>query len=204
MRSRFFHSRREILRAVRELRGASGGIRGGAAAVNQMLVLSVPCGIARDLFDVAENLWTEPALYDQIRFIGIDLDPEALDLSRELIRDHSAFELRCADALDAGSLPEGVDVLVSLGFGEFLSDDVLADFYRRCHTSLRDGGRLITSAMNRDRVSDYLARELAELHTHYRSTEHVTALLESAGFARVRTSRDTVGLQTLAVAEKAL
>jgi cyclopropane fatty-acyl-phospholipid synthase-like methyltransferase len=97
-----------------------------------------------------------------------------------------------------------VDVLVSLGFGEFLSDDVLADFYRRCHASLRDGGRLITSAMNRDRVSDYLARELAELHTHYRSTEHVIALLESAGFARVRTSRDSVGLQTLAVAEKAL
>jgi SAM-dependent methyltransferase len=169
-----------------------------------MLVLSVPCGIARDLFDVAENLWTEPALYDQIRFVGIDLDPEALELSRELTRDHSTFELRCADALEAGSLPEGVDVLVSLGFGEFLSDDVLADFYRRCHASLRDGGRLITSAMNRDRVSDYLARELAELHTHYRSTEHVTALLESAGFARVRTSRDTVGLQTLAVAEKAL
>ena len=31
MRSRFFHSRREILRAVNEMRDASTGVRDGAA-----------------------------------------------------------------------------------------------------------------------------------------------------------------------------
>src|SRR2546430_5579534 len=41
MRSRFFHSRREILRAVREMSGVNTG---------PITVLSVPCGIARDLF----------------------------------------------------------------------------------------------------------------------------------------------------------
>lgn len=203
MRSRFFHSRREILRAVKELRRASTDGPGRAVTADQMVVLSVPCGIARDLFDVAETLWTEPALYENARFIGIDLDPEALELSRDLTRDHSGFEYRCADALEAGSLPMGVDIIVSLGFGEFLSDDVLHDFYRRCHASLNDGGRFITSAMSRDRISDYLARELAELHTHYRSTEHLADLLKSAGFAKVRTTRDKVGLQSLTVAEKA-
>jgi 2-polyprenyl-3-methyl-5-hydroxy-6-metoxy-1,4-benzoquinol methylase len=97
-----------------------------------------------------------------------------------------------------------MDVIVSLGFVEFLSDDVLLEFYRRCHESLTPGGSFITSAMNRDRISDYLARELAELHTHYRPTEHLTDLLRSAGFTKIRTSRDKVGLQTLAVAEKSL
>jgi hypothetical protein len=58
--------------------------------------------------------------------------------------------------------------------------------------------------MDRDRISDYLARELAELHTHYRSTEQLTDLLKSAGFTNIRTTRDKVGLQTLAVAEKSL
>lgn len=204
MRSRFFHSRREILRAVREMSGVSA-VRGRSASSEELIALSVPCGIARDLFDVAETLrMTEPAVYEHIRFIGIDLDPEPLDLSRDLTSDHPGFEFRCADALETGSLPLGVDVIVSLGFGEFLSDDVLRDFYRRCHASLNSGGNFITSAMSRDRISDYLARELAELHTHYRSTEHLTDLLKSAGFAKIRTSRDQVGLQTLAVAEKAL
>lgn len=203
MRSRFFHSRREILRAVTEMRGGSTGVRDGATVDDQLVVLSVPCGIARDLFDVAETLWTNSALYEHVRFTGIDLDQEALDLSWNLTQDHFDFEFRRADALAAESLPKNVDVIVSLGFGEFLSDDVLRDFYRRCHASLNAGGRFITSAMNRDRISDYLARELAELHTNYRSTEHITALLRSAGFSKIRTDRDEVGLQTLAVAEKA-
>jgi len=202
MRSRFFHSRREILRAVNEMRDASTGVRDGAAIEDQLTVLSVPCGIARDLFDVAESLWKESALYEHVRFIGIDLDQEALDLSWDLTHDHFDFDFRRADALLTDSLPKGVDVIVSLGFGEFLSDEVLRDFYRSCHASLKDGGRFITSAMNRDRISDYLARELAELHTQYRSTDHVTELLRSAGFANIRATRDDVGLQTLAVAEK--
>jgi SAM-dependent methyltransferase len=205
MRSRFFHSRREVLRAIREMADdALVRLRLDAETkADQTIVLSVPCGIARDLLEVAETLWMiEPALYDHVAFIGVDLDPEALDLSRALTREHFKFDFRCVDALGRGALPEDVDVIVSLGFGEFLSDDVLLDFYRRCHAALRGEGRFITSAMDRDRISDYLARELAELHTHYRSTEHLTELLKSAGFEKIRTTRDKVGLQTLAVAEK--
>jgi cyclopropane fatty-acyl-phospholipid synthase-like methyltransferase len=144
----------------------------------------------------------EPDLYDRVEFIGIDLDPEALELSRRLTRDYYTFDFRCADALAPETLPHGVDIIVSLGFGEFLPDDVLLAFYRRALASLNAGGRFITSAMNRDRISDYLARELAELHTHYRSTEQLTDLLKSAGFEKIRTARDSVGLQTLAVAER--
>ena len=208
MRSRFFHSRREVLRAVREMaddRLVSARLASAEAKADQTIVLSVPCGISRDLLEVAETLWMiEPALYKHVNFVGIDLDPEALDLSRALTREHFKFDFRCVDALGPGTLPEDVDVIVSLGFGEFLSDDVLLDFYRRCHAALRGEGRFITSAMDRDRISDYLARELAELHTHYRSTEHLTELLKSAGFTTIRTSRDKVVLQTLAVAEKSL
>jgi hypothetical protein len=192
MRNRFFHSRREILRAVREM-----------GVADKIVVLSVPCGIARDLFEVAETLHKgEPALYENVRFVGIDLDNEPLDLSRELTKDHPAFDFRCADALKAESFPVGVDIIVSLGFGEFLSDGMLYDFYRRCHSSLNSGGRFITSASSRDRISDYLARELAELYAHYRSSEHLTDLLKSAGFVKIQTTRDEVGFQTLAVAEK--
>ena len=192
MRSRFLHSRLEIMRAIE----ATDDDR-------ELTVVSIPCGIARDLFDVAETLRrSDPGRYERTTFMGIDIDPEPLALSRMLIAGHQSFEFSCGDALKAGTIPAGVDVIVSLGFGEFLADGILYDFYRRALCALRPGGRFITSAMNRDRVSDYLARELAELHTHYRSTQQLRALLTSAGFTSVRTTNDTVGLQTLAVAER--
>lgn len=192
MRSRFLHSRLEILRAIEE-----------GAADTDLTVVSIPCGIARDLFDVAETLRrSDPGRHARTRFIGIDIDAEPLALSRDLTIGHDCFDFVCADALQPRTIPRNMDVIVSLGFGEFLADGLLYDFYRRCLSSLRPGGRFITSAMSRDRVSDYLARELAELHTHYRTTDQLRALLTSAGFVRVRTSQDTVGLQTLAVAEK--
>lgn len=192
MRSRFLHSRLEIMRAIE-----------ATDEQRPMTVVSIPCGIARDLFDVAETLRrSDPGRYERTTFVGIDIDPEPLELSRELTDDHGCFEFTCGDALRPGTIPTGVDVIVSLGFGEFLADGILYDFYRRALCALRPGGRFITSAMNRDRVSDYLARELAELHTHYRSTHQLRALLTSAGFASVRTTNDAVGLQTLAVAER--
>ena len=192
MRSRFLHSRLEILRAIEE-----------CEPDRSVTVVSIPCGIARDLFDVAETLRrADREHYEKVEFIGIDLDPEPLALSRDLTSSHDCFQFICADALRQGTIPPRVDVIVSLGFGEFLADGTLFDLYRRCLSALKPGGRFITSAMDRDRVSDYLARELAELHTHYRSTQQLRALLTSAGFVKVRTTTDTVGLQTLAVAEK--
>ena len=192
MRSRFLHSRLEILRAIED-----------GPADRDLTVVSIPCGIARDLFDVAETVRrSDPGRYELTRFIGIDIDAEPLALSRDLTHGHRCFDFVCADALQPRTIPSNVDVIVSLGFGEFLADGTLYDFYRRCLSALRPGGRFITSAMSRDRISDYLARELAELHTHYRTTAQLRALLSSAGFVRLRTSHDTVGLQTLAVAEK--
>lgn len=200
MRSRFFHSQREIHSVLHPWgHPAAAPTSDGDAA----FVLSVPCGIARDLLEVAENLLKyHPAVYERVRFIGIDLDPAPIELSRELTRDHPNFSFWEADALQSSSFPQGVDAIVSLGFGEFLDDDQLLDFYRNCHSALRKGGRFITSAMNRDRVGDYLARELAELHTHYRSSAELTELLQSAGFDYVRAEPDAIGLQTLAVATK--
>src|ERR1700686_4943592 len=78
MRSRFFHSRRQILRGLREAfddrhlrsRRAHPVFAGGAMlddiaeiGTDRIVVVSVPCGIARDLYEVAETLWMiEPDL----------------------------------------------------------------------------------------------------------------------------------------------
>ncbi len=203
MRSRFFHSQRETLRCLRETAAARRAAPMRGESSKAIVVVSVPCGIARDLLAVADVLReTDPSLYNQVRFVGIDLDPEALEISKQLTGGaHAAFEFRCSDALNPGTIPAGAAVIVSLGFGEFLTDDPLREFYRLCRASLSPGGRFLTSAMMRHRISDYLAREIAELVPIYRSREQLAVLLESAGFAKTEITSDDVGLQSLAIAE---
>src|SRR3954468_9467778 len=130
MRSRFFHSQREIHAAIKPSVSRATADR---APAEPFTVVSVPCGIARDMFEVAETLCEQrPADYQRVQFIGIDLDHKPVQLSRELTRDHFNFRFVQGDALNPATLPTGVDVIISLGFGEFLSDEVLLGFYRSC------------------------------------------------------------------------
>jgi SAM-dependent methyltransferase len=196
-RLRYLFVRREIERRVPALMTERG---------HPITVLSVPCGIPRDLAEAAATLRSRGELArNEVRFIGMDLDPEALAAGRELLHSlgvAAAFELVEADAFDS-HWPGPVDVLSSTGFGEFLEEDELARFLKRCHESLVPGGVMLTTAMARHRLSDYLLRELGEIRAHYRSRGELDGLLREAGFARVRTATDHRGLQTFAVAEKA-
>jgi hypothetical protein len=190
MRNRFFHVQREIL-----------ATRRWAVGREDFRVLSVPCGIARDLVEVARALRAEsPALAERTTFFGMDLDPEPLELSRALADGLPNFHFHRGDALDSRAYPPSLDMIASTGLGEFLDDRQLEHLFAVCRSALRAGGVLVTSGMQRDGLADYLARELAELRTHYRSAEQLTQLLTDAGFSHVSALPDDVGLQTLIVA----
>ena len=195
MRNRFHHTQDEITAAARIFasRNADAPFR----------VLSVPCGIARDLVLTANRLATDlPGVYARTTFFGVDLDPVPLELSRKLARGNDHFFFTQGDALDEKSFPSELDVIVSTGLGEFLDDDQLVRFYTNCHERLRIGGVFVTSSMQADRVADYLMRQLAELHTRYRRGDELIRWLHAAGFHEVSTRQDDVGLQTLVVARK--
>jgi SAM-dependent methyltransferase len=201
MRNRFHHTQREILAAARTLESRSAA--DPVAVTAPFRVLSIPSGIARDLVLAAQAVKRElPGVYARSTFFGVDLDPAPLELSRDLAgRDDHYFFTR-GDALDATSFPSELDIIISTGLGEFLSDDLLVRFYRNCHDRLRPGGTLVTSAMQPDRVADYLMRQLAELHAHYRRSDEIIRWLHAAGFQEVSTRQDDVGLQTLVVARR--
>lgn len=195
MRQRYLHSRAQV---ADELRNAAAARRGTR-------ILSVPCGIARDLVGGADDaLHSVFRALDGARLIGMDLDPEALALSRDLVRERSAFEFTEGDALDPAAFPRDLDLIVSTGLGEFLSDAELVRFYGACHSALRPGGRFVTSGMSRSRLADRLLRELAELHTNYRDAAALTAALETAGFTDISVQPDRFGLQWLASAARPL
>jgi SAM-dependent methyltransferase len=201
MRNRFHHTQREILTAARALESRSAV--DPVAVTAPFRVLSIPSGIARDLVLAARAVERElPSVYARSTFFGVDLDPAPVKLSRDLAgRDDHYFFTR-GDALDATSFPSELDVIVSTGLGEFLSDDLLVQFYKNCHDRLRPGGTFVISSMQPDRVADYLMRQLAELHTHYRRGEEIIRWLHTVGFYEVSARQDDVGLQTLVVARR--
>jgi SAM-dependent methyltransferase len=197
MRNRYLHARREIVASARHHAVSHPGA--------PFRALSVPCGIARELVEAAAVLRAEHSdLAARCSFVGLDLDPEPLELSRRLAGDDPTFRLLLGDALDACAYPwhGELDVIVSTGLGEFLDDGDLERFYTICHTALRPGGTFVTSGMQPDRMAEYLMRELAELRARYRGAGVLRRYLTAAGFASVDTFRDDVGLQTLVVARK--
>ena len=201
MRNRFHHTQREILTAARALESRSAV--DPVAVTAPFRVLSIPSGIARDLVLAARAVERElPGVYARSTFFGVDLDPAPVKLSRDLAGRDDHYFFTGGDALDATSFPSELDVIVSTGLGEFLSDDLLVQFYKNCHDRLRPGGTFVTSSMQPDRVADYLMRQLAELHTHYRRGDEIIRWLHTVGFHEVSARQDDVGLQTLVVARR--
>ncbi|CAN5274440.1 hypothetical protein BH23GEM2_BH23GEM2_02020 [soil metagenome] len=193
MRERYLHSRSEI---AAELRRA-------AATGRPTRILSVPCGIARELVEAANEMRVEAATaLDRAELIGMDLDPEPLSLSRALAGNQRCFRFVHGDALQAATLPDNLDLVVSTGFGEFLDDVDLLRFYTACRDALRPGGRFVTSGMSRSRIADRLLREIAELHVHYRDAEVLRSALEHVGFAEIAIHADRFGLQSLVTASR--
>ena len=196
-RLRYLFVRREVERRVPALAAESG---------RPVTVLSVPCGIPRDLAEAASSLRRRGELAPgAARFMGIDLDPESLTAGAALIERLGVaedFELVTGDAFDRSLFPHPLDIVTSTGFGEFLDDDQLRRFLEQCHAALVPGGVMLTTAAERHRLSDYLLRELGEIRVRYRSRDDLDAFLHSAGFTEVRTVTDRRGLQSFAVARK--
>jgi len=167
-------------------------------------VLSVPCGIPRELADAAEMIRRQtgdPAR--RARFHGLDLDPAVLEEARRFASEHGLqpFESHEGDALERASYPRRFDFITCTGLAEFLDDAQLAGLYGIFFDVLNPGGRLITSGMRRRRLSDYLLR-LAEIRTHYRGPAELERLVTSWPFRSVRTRVDELGIQTILTATK--
>jgi hypothetical protein len=164
-------------------------------------ILAVPSGLARELFDVAEEIAHDTEVSGRTTFHFVDLDDEPLALVREKATQagHRA-QITQGDALDHTTYADQkYDAIVSLGFAEFLSDEETLEFYKLARSKLKPGGKLITSGLMPHRLSDYLMRQFAELHTSYRSREELLALAAAAGYRDYVATSDQHGLQTLLV-----
>jgi len=194
-RRRYRHAQDEVWHALRSFDAAAAPLR----------VLAVPCGLPRDIVELAHTLAREePALLARIEYHGMDLDPEVLDLADAMTREsplRSAHYTR-GDALVAGDYPNATfHAVVSTGLGEFLTDDELMTFYANVYRVLAPGGTFYTSATAKDPRSEVLLR-IAEIHTCYRSAEQIERLFGDGPWRTVTLHRDPTALQTFVAAVK--
>lgn len=190
MRTRYLHAKAEIHAFVRSKNGP-----------DPIEILAVPCGLARELFEAADELSRE-ANASRVRWNGFDLDAELVDALVERSRERGTMRFWQGDALDPLSFRgEGrYDMILSTGFTEFMDDELAVAFFALTRRALKAGGKLFASGMARHRLSDYLLRNMAEMRTSYRSADDMTELSRRAGFGKASTYRD--GLQTILIAVK--
>ena len=114
-RARYLFAKDEMLNLV----------DGRQAGGREIDILAVPCGLAREMFETARTLKDKKhPLYEKTAWHGLDLDPEIIaHLSRQAKESGHNMTFRCGDALLAKSYGREYDMIVSLGFGEFLDDD---------------------------------------------------------------------------------
>ena len=193
--------RRRYLRA-RDAMTAVVRARAGHGATR---ILTVPCGIPRDAVEMARLLDAErPGLLDAVEYVGMDIDPAALDVAAAFARGTplQAATFHRGDALDRAQYPAGrFHVVSSTGLTEFLSDADAAVLFANVHAALEPGGTFFTSATASDPVSALLLKVI-DLPTEYRPQPRLASILERLPWQRVSYVVDRTGLQTFATAIK--
>ena len=164
----------------------------------QTFVLAVPCGLARELFDVASQALPAVELH------GMDLEAGLVERLRERAAGRPWLRFFVGDALSQAAYPQDVryDMIISLGFTEFLDDESAGRFYAIVASRLAPGGKFVTSGLGRHRLSDFFLREIAELDATYRGAAELRRLAQDAGFTSVATYGREHGLLTMLVASR--
>lgn len=192
-RNRYIHSRDQIVKHA---------INNSKSELN---ILSVPSGIPRELVEAAIILRNDHAeIFNRIQFYCLDTDPVAHTKARALAKEFHLenFTFIPGDAFLKENYPVKFDVIVSTGFGEFLTDAQLLKFYEICFHTLKEGGVFVTAATLRHKFSDYLMRHVAELLTNYREEDMLRELFKKTPFIEAELTRDRVGYQVFIRAEK--
>jgi hypothetical protein len=181
---------------------------------------ALPCGWMGDL------LLLDYRQCSNVRLVGIDLDPDAIDGARSLAEERglaAQLSLRPEDAW-THSLHEDVDVLTSSGLNVYEPDDArVVEMYRAFLRALRPGGSLITSFLtpppSHAADSPWRMSEIdAEMHSlehlvftrivgvkwrAYRTHEQTRAQLLEAGFTDMRFIDDRACVFPTVIARKA-
>jgi hypothetical protein len=194
--------RRRYLRSVQEMRRALSSF---PEEVSPLRILGIPCGLPRDLMDLAEVLGRErPDLLERIEYHGLDLDGELLKFAEQFTASTPVRwkQYHQGDALLAETIPAGpFHFVVSTGLNEFLELSQLNLFFRNVFERLAPGGTFYTSATRKEPCSDAVMRAF-ELITRHHGISELEQALGQLAWSRLTLVQDESGLQTFVIGVK--
>jgi SAM-dependent methyltransferase len=181
VRDRFRFVTRHLVEALHRL----------LAGRDEVAVLSVPCGLARDLCTAHGQVKRRhPDADRRLKLYGLDLDYEGRVLEEARRRARAAgapIRLVRGDALDAatwswlrGEAP-ALSAILCIGFSPWLAPDELGALLRQFARHLHPGGYLFLDRFNEGRYSKMGSR--ADILAHYHSDTWVRDCLRTAGLA---------------------
>jgi 2-polyprenyl-3-methyl-5-hydroxy-6-metoxy-1,4-benzoquinol methylase len=187
LRARYIHAKKEIYNLIKTV-----------SHQEPIDILAVPCGLSREFFEVARELEKNNILHNRIHWYGIDLDEKLVETLKEKSEKLGyKMQFMVGDALNQETyhLKKDYDMIINTGFTEFLDDEKTLCFYKIAYSHLKEGGIFFTSGMMPHKLSEYLMKNIAELHTEYRSEDALKILAQKAGFTKIHTYKDK--LQTI-------
>ena len=185
--------------AVRERRASLRGFLSRELAQRRKpAVLDIACGSCREVFELAQDITRSGAT-----FTCLDFDPEALQFAANRMPysgiDPEQISFRNYNALKMVNPQRNVkefgrqDVIYSVGFFDYLGDDVLVRLLASLYDLLTPGGLLITSFKDRQRYGSQYYHWMVDWDGFLQRTEEESRnLLRRAGIpdGTVSTVRD--------------
>jgi hypothetical protein len=193
-RRRYLHARTTMIDCIR-----------ARAPMGRVRVLTVPCGIPRDIVEAVEMVDRQaPGLLDAVEYVGMDIDPRALRVAEEFAANrgfrNAAFHQ--GNALVRRDYPSGrFHFISSTGLTEFLDDREVRALFANVYEALESEGTFYTSASAPDALSMALLRAI-KLNARYRSQEEIDGHLRALPWKSVKYVVDSTGLQTFVTAVK--
>jgi cyclopropane fatty-acyl-phospholipid synthase-like methyltransferase len=152
-------------------------------------VVSVPCGLVRDLCTVHKALRVHRTdLGRRLRLFGLDLDHEGRVLDEAQRRARAAgvpIRLVQANALEDApwtwlrQTAGWLTVVNCIGLSPWLSPEEMQALLRRCAEHLRPGGQVLLDRFNQGKHNKL--GEQAEILAHYHTDEDYRAYVRAAG-----------------------
>lgn len=177
---------------------------------NGLNILDVACGSCREVFELASDIQRTDA-----KVICVDFDSDALDFAANrmsgagLISDNITFSKYNALKMvnHERNLKEfGMqDVIYSVGFFDYLDDDLLIRLLGSLYKLLSPGGKLITSFKDCSRYRTFDTSWLLDWDAFYQRTEEdMRDILDRAGIPReaLTTTREKSGVIVFFTATK--
>ena len=178
---------------------AKSTIRDIGSKKKSLRILVAPAGLAREVFELSDFLQKNGHKVD-----AIDLDRQLVDQQNsEAKKVGTAIRYHVGDALNGDHYPRSdYDLIICMGLTEFLSDDLTRKVFQIFHSKLAESGLLYTTSTDIHKFSDKLLRNIADLHTNYRTQQEIHEILNESGFVVDSSHQTKHKLQTIVRAKK--